>query len=85
MSRDDLNPYAPTAHQHPPPTPSDCEAGTRALHLLVGDPHNPEAQSVFAQLRGLYSIVHELRTSARLVVMFAGVIAACTVWSVLQR
>jgi hypothetical protein len=28
----------------------DCDAGTHALHLLVGNPHKPEAQSVFARL-----------------------------------
>lgn len=85
------DPYASTEHAHESHggngrrPDGDCDAGTRALHLLVGDPRNPESLSVFAQLRGLQSLVHELRTSARLVVLFAGVIAVCSAWSVWQR
>ena len=63
--------------------PANCEAGIKALKYLDGD--GPDHPGVHEELRGLKSLVSEVRTLARWVVLFAGVIAACTVWSVWRQ
>ena len=77
------DPYAPTAYAGPERRePRDCDAGARSWQALIGDGREP---GIFEQLRELRVVVAELRSAARYVVAFTGVIAVCSVLSLVLR